>query len=35
MGEPMTSVHESLNLDRFDATWVRLLLPFRMPRLSR
>ncbi len=34
LGEPVTAVHESLNLDRFAATWVRLLLPFRMPRRS-
>jgi carotenoid 1,2-hydratase len=26
-------VHESLDMDRFSAGWVRLLLPFRMPRL--
>ena len=31
-GEEMTAVHESLDLDRFDASWVHLLLPFRMPR---
>jgi len=27
-----TAVHESLSLDRFNAAWVRALLPFRMPR---
>jgi carotenoid 1,2-hydratase len=32
LGEPVTAVHESLSLDRFAAGWVRLLLPFRMPR---
>lgn len=26
------TVHESLDLDRFDSGWVRCLLPFRMPR---
>ena len=31
-GEEMTAVHEALDLDRFDAGWVHLLLPFRMPR---
>ncbi len=31
-GEDMVAVHESLDLDRFDAAWVRRLLPFRMPR---
>jgi hypothetical protein len=25
-------MHESLSLDRFRKTWVRMLLPFRMPR---
>ena len=29
---PLTMMHESLALDRFSANWVRLLLPFRMPR---
>lgn len=32
-GERVEAVHESLDLDRFAATWVRLLLPFRMPRI--
>lgn len=31
-GQPVTAVHESLDLDRFARHWVRLLLPFRMPR---
>jgi len=26
-------MHESLSLERFSAAWVRLLLPFRMPRM--
>lgn len=34
-GEPVTAMHESLSLDRFRAGWVRLLLPFRMPRVAR
>lgn len=29
-----TAVHESLSLQRFRKTWVRALLPFRMPRLG-
>ena len=29
------TVHESLYLDRFDSSWVRCLLPFRMPRRTR
>jgi carotenoid 1,2-hydratase len=33
MGEPVTAIHESLSLDRFRAPWVRMLLPFRMPRV--
>ena len=32
LGERADAVHESLSLDRFRAGWVRLLLPFRMPR---
>jgi carotenoid 1,2-hydratase len=35
LGEPVTAVHESLSLDRFRAPWVRLMLPFRMPRSTR
>ena len=31
-GRDATAVHESLSLDRFNAPWVRALLPFRMPR---
>lgn len=31
-GEDTTAVHESLSLDRFRTRWVKLLLPFRMPR---
>jgi carotenoid 1,2-hydratase len=31
-GEAVTAVHESLNLNRFAAPWVQILLPFRMPR---
>lgn len=31
-GVATTAVHESLSLDRFRRPWVRLLLPFRMPR---
>jgi carotenoid 1,2-hydratase len=35
LGEAVTAVHESLALDRFRRGWVRLLLPFRMPRSLR
>ncbi len=28
-------MHESVDLDRFSSRWVQVLLPFRMPRLSR
>jgi carotenoid 1,2-hydratase len=31
-GTATTMVHESLNLDRFAAPWVQVLLPFKMPR---
>jgi len=31
-GESVHAVHESLSLDRFASTWVRMLLPFKMPR---
>jgi carotenoid 1,2-hydratase len=31
-GEPVLSFHESLALDRFANPWVRLMLPFRVPR---
>jgi carotenoid 1,2-hydratase len=30
-----STVHESLYLNRFDSSWVRCLLPFRMPRNTR
>jgi carotenoid 1,2-hydratase len=32
LGQEATAVHESLDLDRFSRSWVRALLPFRMPR---
>lgn len=35
LGEPVSAVHESLSLDRFNARWVQLMLPFRMPRSNR
>jgi len=31
-GERVTAVHESLSLQRFSSPWVKLMLPFRMPR---
>lgn len=31
-GEPVIAMHESLDLDRLGRNWVRMLLPFRMPR---
>lgn len=34
LGESVTAVHESLSLRRFSAWWVRLMLPFRMPRIA-
>ncbi|HEY5310274.1 MAG TPA: carotenoid 1,2-hydratase, partial [Casimicrobiaceae bacterium] len=34
LGKPATAIHESLSLDRFRAGWVRMLLPFRMPRIG-
>lgn len=34
-GTPVSAIHESLSLDRFRAAWVKLLLPFRMPRVRR
>ena len=34
LGEPMEAVHESLDLDRFANPIVRLMLPFRMPRIT-
>jgi carotenoid 1,2-hydratase len=33
LGERVPSVHESLDLDRFASPVVKLMLPFRMPRL--
>ena len=33
LGERVPSVHESLDLDRFRSPVVKLMLPFRMPRL--
>lgn len=33
LGEPVTAMHESLSLERFSSNWVKLLLPFRMPRV--
>ncbi|WP_342450124.1 carotenoid 1,2-hydratase [Thiorhodococcus minor] len=35
LGQKAHSVHESLCLDRFSSGWVKVLLPFRMPRISR
>lgn len=32
LGEPVTVMHESLSLARFDTRWVQAMLPFRMPR---
>jgi carotenoid 1,2-hydratase len=32
LGQPVKALHESLSLERFSAPWVRMLLPFRMPR---
>lgn len=32
-GKIFEAVHESLDLDRFNKPWVKLLLPFRMPRI--
>jgi carotenoid 1,2-hydratase len=34
LGKPAIAVHESLSLTRFRAAWVRMLLPFRMPRVG-
>lgn len=33
-GSRARCIHESLDLDRFSRPWVRLLLPFRMPRIA-
>jgi len=35
LGEPVTAMHESLSLTRFASRWVQVLLPFRMPRITR
>ncbi|MEO0799071.1 MAG: carotenoid 1,2-hydratase [Pseudomonadota bacterium] len=32
LGERAPAIHESLSLSRFKSDWVKLLLPFRMPR---
>jgi carotenoid 1,2-hydratase len=32
MNQPVVAMHESLDLDRIRKQWVRMLLPFRMPR---
>lgn len=32
LGEELTIMHESLDLDRFASRWVKALLPWRMPR---
>jgi carotenoid 1,2-hydratase len=34
-GERAVSIHESLSLDRFAQDWVKILLPFKMPRALR
>lgn len=34
LGESVTAFHESLSLTRFETRWVKLLLPFRMPRIA-
>ena len=31
---PALAMHESLSLERFEQPWVRVLLPFRMPRIA-
>lgn len=35
LGMPLTTMHESLALDRFASRWVQAMLPFRMPRVAR
>jgi len=35
LGQDVRAFHESLSLDRFDTPWMRLMLPFRMPRRAR
>jgi carotenoid 1,2-hydratase len=32
LGRRVTAMHEALSLDRFDTTWMRLMLPFKAPR---
>lgn len=34
LGRPVVGMHESLRLDRFDTAVVRMMLPFRMPRVA-
>jgi carotenoid 1,2-hydratase len=34
-GRRVISIHESLSLLRFERSWVKMLLPFKMPRASR
>lgn len=34
-GAAVLAMHESLDLERLRAPWVRMLLPFRMPRIAR
>lgn len=34
LGQPVVAMHESLDLDRIRKQWVRMLLPFRMPRIT-
>lgn len=34
-GSQAICMHESLDLNRFDSNWVRSMLPFRMPRITR
>lgn len=34
-GDPITAVHESLSLTRFESRWIQALLPVRMPRWTR
>lgn len=35
VGDGQLAVHEALSLERFSQPWVRMLLPFRMPRVAR
>ena len=32
LGEQVTAMHESLDLERFSSSWVKFLLPFKMPK---